>query len=191
MDVAQLLLVHLSAADQRCLALACRAAHAWVAQRCASFHVPLEQQADLASACSLLARAPALRSLQLRRQGGLPQGAILLPLSLRCLRLPALSSLELFDISISARALGYLAHLPQLSALGLASSSSKRQHRLNADGCFAQLAACRALRRLTVRNIQSDRGLEAATQLTALDLTCPDHAPDMDELPMTAFLPYM
>lgn len=105
-----------------------------------------------------------------------------------------LEELALEDIATTSRTLFYLSQLPRLSTLSLASTSDHPHHRINAgpDGsCLHQLAACPSLRSLTLVNVQSDHGLDALTQLTALHLTLPDHVPDPNAVPFWARQDYM
>ena len=89
LDLAQLILAQgLTRDDLSRLALACRATHAWVQSQRTSLRVQVAAGADLTAAVATLAKAPALLTLRLLRRGGLPYGASLLTLSLRCLRLP-------------------------------------------------------------------------------------------------------
>ena len=102
-----------------------------------------------------------------------------------------LQKLALFDIAINSRALACLTGLTRLESLTLATSSSLRQHRLNADGCLSELCPLSALRELTVTNLAAECGLGSLTQLTALSLTLPDHTPDVDDLPAHMVESYM
>jgi hypothetical protein len=86
-----------------------------------------------------------------------------------------LQSLTLTDIMVNRRQILVLAHLPRLTSLAL--DCSDLGVRLNQDGCFSTLASLASLRSFTASDVQSDAGLELATQLTSLDLSLPDHVP--------------
>lgn len=146
--------------------------------------VAVVDNAGLKTSSRMLQRLPNLECLRLTQFRAMTT-AEYLPLNLRYLTAPQVSSLQLRQLSITGlRTLSPLTTgFPALRELTLC---SRQGQAFNLDGSLSSLSSVTSLRCLKVACLGSHAGLAQLTQLRSLSLTFPEHGDcDIDELVCT------